>query len=574
MTISKPAWWKDGTCYQIWPASYKDSNGDGLGDIPGIVSTLDYLKDLGIDIIWLSPMFDSPQADMGYDIRNYEDVYPPYGTLADMEVLIREVHARGMRLILDLVVNHTSNEHAWFKESKKSKDNDKADWYIWRAPRIVDGKRQPPNNWRSIFGGSAWEYVPERDEYYLHLFCVEQPDLNWENQTTRLAIYDSAIEFWLKKGIDGFRVDTVNLYSKDTEYPDAEVVDALSPYQQATKYYVNGPRMHEWLKEIRREVLAKYGDVMIVGELPDTKSRDEILRYVSAQEQELGMVFDFDIFMLGGWGSTQKHELYQHALTDMKKAIMKTQGLVIGTDAWTTVVAENHDQGRSISRFATDDPKYHDKAGKLLAILLATLTGTLFIYQGQEIGMVNVPTSWGVEEYQDVSSQNYWKEMNVMYPGNEEMLKKALWALQKISRDNARTPMQWDGSANAGFTEGKPWMRVHDNYPEINVEAQRHDRDSIFTFWKHILELRKTHSEVFIHGIFKVCEFENMKTFTFIKESTSGDQALVVLNFSDEEQDIYIPASLKDENLELLIGNSDNHGKRLSAWEGRVYMRK
>src|SRR5947207_1016083 len=336
-------WWKNATCYQIWAASYKDSNGDGFGDIPGVISTLDYLKDLGIDFIWLSPMYDSPQHDMGYDVRNYQDVWPKFGTLKDMETLIDEVHGRGMKLILDLVVNHSSNEHPWFLESKSSRDNPKHDWYIWRDPKYdAEGKRQPPSNWRAIFGGSAWEYAAERDQYYLHLFVPQQPDLNWENETTRRAIYKTAIEFWLDKGIDGFRVDTVNLYCKDTTFPDAEVKLKGEPWQPAFQYFRNGPKIHDWLKEQRRDVLDKYDDVVMVGELPGTPA-DEALRYVSAGARELDMVFDFDVVGLGGRHSLKPHQTYRHTLPEMKSAFMKTQAFLAGTDAWTTVFAENHD---------------------------------------------------------------------------------------------------------------------------------------------------------------------------------------------------------------------------------------
>ena len=566
----KPSWWKNTVCYQIWPASYKDSNSDGFGDIPGVISTLDYLKDLGIDIIWLSPMYDSPQHDMGYDIRNYEDVWDKFGTLKDMETLISEVHARGMKLILDLVINHTSDEHPWFLESKASKDNPKADWYIWRDPKYVDGKRMPPSNWRAIFGGSAWEYVPERDQYYLHLFVPQQPDLNWENETTRRAIYKTAIEFWLDRGIDGFRVDTVNLYCKDTTFPDAPIKLVDEPYQPAMMYYHNGPRMHEWLKEQRRDVLDKYGDVVMVGEMPTTDAA-EVMKYISAKERELDMAFDFDIVGLGGRHSVKPHQSWRHKLPEFKSALMKIQAFLSGTDAWTTVFAENHDQGRSLSRFATDEPKYRVQAGKMFAILLGTLSGTLFIYQGQEIGMVNFPKTWGPEELQDVSSLNYWKEMNTMYPGDEKMLKAAMAGIQKMGRDNARTPVQWSAGPNAGFSDVKPWMRVHDNYKEVNVEAQEKDPESLLTFWKRVLKLRKEHADVLVHGTFEVQDYANEATFTYIKES-EGKKVLVMLNFTDNEQSVDMPPSLKDKKMDLLIASVDRPGKMLTAWEGRAYI--
>lgn len=491
--------------YQIWPASYKDSNGDGLGDIPGILTKLDYIKDLGIDTIWLSPQYESPQKDMGYDISNYEAIYPPYGTMEDMDKLIDGVHARGMQIILDLVINHTSDQHAWFQESKESRDNPKADWYIWRDPKIVDGVKCPPNNWGDIFGAgytSAWEYVPGRDQYYLHLFEKEQPDLNWENPETRRAIYESAIEFWLKKGIDGFRVDTVNLYDKSRGIHDVDVVRPEHPFQISgvEKIVLNGPRMHEFLKEIRKEVLDKYGDVVMVGECAGVSAED-ILAYVGEQRRELNLIFDFDIVTVDGNHKVPKHEITVPSLPDIKAAFKKTQDLCNGTDAWTSVFMENHDQARSISRYATEDPQYHDRAGKLLAMLLGTLSGTLFLYQGQEIGMTNVPYSWDPTDLQDVGAVNYWKNHKKTYANDEKMLARGKWGLIRTARDNARTPVQWDDGPNAGFTTGKPWMKINDNYRDINVARQVADPNSIHAFWRRMLKLRKEHSDVFVQGL-------------------------------------------------------------------------
>lgn len=570
MSSSNLPWWKTATFYQVYPASYKDSNGDGYGDIPGMVTTLDYLKELGVDAVWLSPMFDSPQVDMGYDISDYTTVYPKFGTVADMDKLIAEMHSRDMKLILDLVINHTSDQHIWFKESRSSRNNEKADWYIWRKPTYVNGERRPPNNWRAIFGGSAWEYEPARDEYYLHLFCPEQPDLNWENPVARRAVYKDAIEFWLDRGVDGFRVDAVNMYSKDAEYPDAVIQEAGADFQRAEKHYVNGPSMHEWLKEMRRESIDKYGEVMLVGELPHTDSREVILRYISAAEQELSIVFDFDAVDLGK-RATAKHQWFKPSLPDFKQTFVKAQDLLVGTDAWTTVFLENHDQQRSINRFTTDDPKYRVKAGKMLAMLLATMSGTLFLYQGQEIGMVNVPETWGPEEYKDIESINYWNEVNRKYPNDEKMLGKALRALRNGGRDNARTAMQWNASKHAGFTSGTPWMRAHDNYLEVNVEAAQRDPDSIYHFWQNVLKLRKEHSDVFIEGGYRMYDLDNPDTFTFTKTVNGEPRALVVLNFSYKEQKDPIPQSLKNTKLDLLITNGDGRSRSLGAWEGAVY---
>jgi oligo-1,6-glucosidase len=552
--------------------SYKDSNGDGVGDIQGLISTLPYLQSLGIDIVWLSPMYASPQKDYGYDISNYEDIYPPFGTLSDMEQLVKECHDRGMKLLLDLVINHTSDQHKWFLESRSSKDNEYSDWYIWKDPKYVDGVRHPPNNWRAIFGGPAWEYVSERDQYYLHLFVPEQPDLNWENEVTRKGIYKSAISFWLDRGVDGFRVDTVNLYSKDTSYPDAPITLPNEVAQPAFQFFTNGPRMHEWLREIRKDVLDKYGDVAMVGELPTTPA-PEVLKYVSAAARELSCVFDFEVVSLGGRhnGEVKKHEVWKHALPDFKEAWRKTQDLLVGTDAWTTVFAENHDQGRSLSRFATDQPRYREKAAKLLAMLLCTLSGSLFMYQGQEIGMVNIPAHWGPEELRDVDSLNYWRYMEEMYGGDAIMRRKAMSGIRKVGRDNARTPVQWDGGESAGFTSGRPWIRVHDNYKEINVAAQEKDPNSPLNFWKKMLKLRKGNPELMIEGEFKIWDIRNLETFTYTKEK-DGRKLLVVLNMNDGEEYFDIPTDIEGKTLKLLVANVETLGGTLSPWEARTYL--
>ncbi|EXJ90808.1 hypothetical protein A1O1_03913 [Capronia coronata CBS 617.96] len=575
MSAPKPNWWKASTCYQIWPASYKDSNGDGIGDIPGIISTLPYLKDLGVETIWLSPMYDSPQLDMGYDISNYEDVYPAYGTLADVDRLVKECRGRGMKLILDLVVNHTSDQHAWFVESRKDRTNKYADWYIWRDPEIIDGQRHPPNNWRAIFGGSAWEYCRERDQYYLHLFIKEQPDLNWENEETRHGIYKSAIEFWLDRGIDGFRVDTANFYSKDVSFPNAPVRLPGEECQPAFQYFTNGPRMHEWLKEQRQQVLDKYGDVLMVGELPDTEAA-KVLQYVSAEARELSCVFDFDVVNLGTskHGGGKKHHTTRHTLPEFKEAICKVQDLMRGTDAWTTVFLENHDQGRSLSRFATDKPQFREQAAKMLAVLMCCLTGTLFLYQGQEIGMYNHPTHWGVEELRDIDSLNAYNDVATRHKGDPLWMKKAMKGLQLVGRDNARLPVQWDSSPNSGFTTGKPWIRVHDDFEQVNVAAQLADPQSPLNFWKKMICLRRDHADLMVFGQdFTVWDYFDQDVFTFTKTDPDGAQKILVfLSFSDEVQPLHYPTGLESAHQELLVCNVNHPGRYLSPWEARVYL--
>lgn len=574
MTVTDRIWWKDGVVYQIYPASYKDSNGDGLGDIPGIISKIDYIKDLGIDIVWLSPMYKSPQLDMGYDISDYEAVHAPYGTMEDMDTLIDACHSRGMRLILDLVVNHTSDQHAWFQESRSSKNNPKRDWYIWRPARYTDdGKRIPPCNWRSYFSGPTWEWDEHTQEYYLHLFAKEQPDLNWENPETRKAIYKSAMEFWLSKGVDGFRIDTVNMYSKGTEFRDAPIVDPGSFEQPAEDFFCNGPRMHEFLREMNALVLDKY-DAMTVGELPHTPDPAHVRRYVDALDKQLNMVFQFDVVDLGT-GTTHKYDFQEYTLKEFKSIITKWQTFITGTDAWTTAFCENHDQGRSVSRYASDAPQWRIRSAKLLCMMLCAMTGTLFIYQGQEIGMINAPKNWPIEEYKDIEGLNYYREVEKRTGGDPAALKHVLESLQIIGRDHARLPMQWDSSPHAGFTTNKNggWMRVNDSYKEINVADQLTNRESVLNFWKKMLRKRKEYKDVLIHGDFECFDLDDPKLFIFSK-TFGQDVALVVLNFTDQDVEFQFPRKLNGSRFDLLIGNVEGDGSKkvLGGYEGRIYM--
>ena len=576
----KRVWWKEATFYQIYPASFKDSNGDGWGDIPGVLQKIEYIASLGVDVVWLSPMFESPQVDMGYDVSDYEAVYGPYGTVKDVEDLIATCHKNNMKLILDLVVNHTSDQHAWFKESRSSKDNPKRDWYFWQSARYDDqGNRVPPTNYRSYFAGGTWTWDEHTQEYYLHLYDKTQPDLNWENEECRQAIYNSAMRFWLDKGIDGFRIDTVNKYSKVLPFTDVPVTDPTSFIQSAPEKWCNGPRIHEFIKEMNTQVLSHYRTydnlpLVTVGELSLCPDPTSVLPYVSAREHELDMVFQFDITHLGQGppGGSSKYEFAPWGLPKMKRIVAKWQTMIDGNDGWTTVFNENHDNGRSVSRYAVDTPQWRVHSAKMLAIWLAAQSGTLFLYQGQEIGMVNAPAEWDIEiEYHDVESRNYWAEAvrlddNSTEPGRKEKIAKGL---RLMARDHARLPFQWDGGAYAGFSTTKPWMRVHDLYPEINAEAQERDANSVLGFYKKMLGLRKTHKDVFVYGRFEVLDLENENTFVYRKRYEERT-AVVVLNFTTEVQGVPKGVVVGMEVLVSSYGKVETEA--LQPLEGRVYV--
>ncbi|KAL2793087.1 glycoside hydrolase superfamily [Aspergillus keveii] len=568
-------WWKEATIYQVYPASFKDSNGDGWGDIPGVIEKVPYLHSLGVDVVWLSPMYDSPMLDMGYDVSDYENVLPAYGTVADVEKLVEECHKYGMRLILDLVVNHTSDQHKWFLESRSSKDNPKRDWYFWRPPRYDDkGNRLPPTNYRGYFAGSTWTWDEHTQEYYLHLYAKEQPDLNWDNLETRKAIYDSAVRFWLDKGVDGFRVDTVNKYSKYTDFPDAPITDPKSYIQPAIPMWCNGPRIHEFIREMYDEALEPYGDVVTVGELANCPGPAHVLKYVGASAKQLSMVFHLDIGHIGMGSLEDKYILHPWKLTEMKSIVAKWQTFIEGTDGWTTAFCENHDNGRSVSRFASDAPEFRERSAKMLALMMMAMTGTLFLYQGQEIGMTNAPREWPIDEYKDIEGLGYYREAQSQVasgvdPTREERI---MDGLRVLARDHSRLPMQWDDSPQAGFTTGEPWMRTHDLYREINVKKQEGDPASVLSFWKQALQLRKEHRQLFIHGAFEVLDFDNQEVFCFMK-SRGEDQALVILNFTPTEQPC--PQSEMVARMKLLISSypASSEGRRkLQPYEGRIYV--
>lgn len=588
--LGKEPWWKAGVFYQVYPASFKDSNGDGWGDIPGLISKLDYLLDLGVDCVWLSPVFDSPQADMGYDVRDYQAIYEPYGTVEDVDRLTAECHHRGMKLILDLVVNHTSMEHAWFKESRSSKTNPKRDWYIWKPARYNKGERIPPTNWRGYFACPTWTWDEVTQEYYLHLYASDQPDLNWENSECREAIYQDTMRFWLDRGVDGFRIDTVNKYSKQTEYKDVPVTDPRWESQPAPQMWCNGPRIHEFIREMNEKALAPYNAVS-VGELSNMGGPRDVLPYVSATQQELDMVFEFSMIRLGTGGGFGPKYIYQpYELPTLKDHVERFQTFIEGTDGWTTVFCENHDNGRAVSRFGnTSTPELWRSSAKTLALWQTTLTGTLFLYQGQEIGMVNMPEEWGIEEYKDVESRNFYAD--AVASQSEEIVDKTMHGLRILARDHSRLPFQWDGAAkNTGFSDGDhTWMRVHDSFKTINVAKQLDDPNSVLEFWKRMLRIRKSFADILVHGNFKALDQSDLTRYCYVKESnecivgTAGmkRKALVVMNWSTQPQSIGQPHTLlncMEHDVRLLIGTTDAIVARaserdiLQPWEARIYL--
>lgn len=513
-------WWKNSVVYQIYPRSFKDSDGDGFGDLQGIIEKLDYLSELGIDVIWLSPVFDSPQDDNGYDIRDYRSIYEKFGTNEDMEELIEEAHQRGIKVVLDLVVNHTSDEHAWFVESRKSKDNPYSDYYIWKDPK-ADGSE--PNNWGSSFCGSAWEYCEERGQYFLHFYSKRQPDLNWENPAVRKEVYD-LMKFWMEKGADGWRMDVIASISKDQAYPDYPETADRKYY--TGKYHSNGPRLHEFIQEMNREVLSKY-DCMTVGEAPG--STPEVARLFTAPERkELNMIFTFEhmnIDRIPG-SVNRKWALKPFELTELKQVMSKWQNQLNGY-GWNALYLENHDQPRVISRWG-NDTVYREECAKAYATVLHGMQGTPYIYQGEEIGMTNV--NFELEEYEDIEVRNAYEELVVKGKSiSKEDFQKAVW---NKSRDNGRTPMQWDDTEHAGFTDGTPWFKVSDRYKEINVRQALQKTDSIFYYYKKLITLR--HQEALLtEGNYQLILADDPDIFAYLRE-TENECWLIAANLSEK----------------------------------------
>lgn len=493
-------WWQSSVVYQIYPRSFQDSNGDGIGDIQGIISRLDYLAKLGIDVIWLSPVYQSPNDDNGYDISDYEAILPEFGTMADMDVLIAEAGKRNIRLIMDLVVNHTSDEHPWFIEAKKGKDNPYRDYYIWRDP--VDGG--PPNDLRSTFSGSAWEYDAASNQYYLHLFSKRQPDLNWENPAVEAEVW-KLMNFWLEKGIGGFRMDVIDLIGK---VPDKKITG-------------NGPKLHDYLQRMNQETFGKY-DVLTVGET--WGATPEIAKlYSNPARNELSMVFQFEHISLDEVPGKSKWDIQDLDFIKLKEVLSKWQ-TELGDEGWNSLFWNNHDLPRIISRWGNDSQEYRVKSGKMLAAILHLMKGTPYIYQGEEIGMINTPVN-SVEELNDIESINMYNERIAEGYSKEDIL----YSINKKGRDNARRPMQWDSTPAAGFSTGKPWLSVNPYYSEMNVQTELADVDSLFYFYQRLIQLRKENPLV-VYGEYKELSPENPNLFVY-ERSYQGERWLIVANF-------------------------------------------
>lgn len=540
-------WWKESVVYQIYPRSFYDSNGDGIGDLNGITEKLDYLKELGVDVIWLSPVYQSPNDDNGYDISDYRTIMKEFGTMEDYDRMLDEAHKRGIRIVMDLVVNHTSDEHKWFIESRKSKDNPYRDYYIWRPAK--DGKE--PNNWGSCFSGSAWEYDNTTDMYFLHLFSRKQPDLNWDNPKVRREVYDM-MNWWLDKGVDGFRMDVISLISKDQTFPDGEPgINGYASFNEPA----NGPHVHEYLQEMRREVLDGR-ETLTVGECSGV-TLDEAKKYARSDGKELNMVFQFEHMDVDADG-TNKWSDKKMDLRDLKKILTKWQkGL--DTIAWNSLFWENHDQPRSVSRFGNDG-EYRELSAKMLATCLHMMQGTPYIYQGEELGMTNVPFE-DISDFRDLDSINAWHELVGQGVFTEDEMMKYL---RYKSRDNARTPFQWDDTENAGFTTGSPWIMVNPNYKEINAKDQLEREDSVFRYYQKLIRLRKEH-EIIVYGSYDLVLPEDRELYVYTR-TLKNEKLLIICNFYGNTRIFALPGGWTKETSKLLIGN---YGDLLYARDNR-----
>lgn len=543
-------WWKEGVVYQVYPRSFKDSNNDGIGDLQGLVSKLDYIKSLGVDIIWVCPIYKSPNDDNGYDVSDYRDIMDEFGVMQDFDRLLEGIHARGMRILMDLVANHSSDEHTWFQEARKSKHNPYRDYYFWKP----SPNGTPPTNWQSFFGGSTWEFNEATQDYYLHLFTKKQPDLNWENPQVRKEIYD-IIKFWFDKGVDGFRMDVISLISKRLEFND---VDTANYAKVIENQYANGPRIHEYLQEMNAEVLSKY-DIMTVGEGPGIHLGNA-LDYVAEDRRELNMIFHFDhMFIDNGPGG--KYDPIPYDRVRFKRIFSEWDEKLKGR-GWNSIFLGNHDFSRMVSRFGNDS-RYHAQSAKLLATILLSLRGTPYIYQGDELGMTNVAFD-RIEDYQDVETLQSWKAAEEEGKDMEHFLT----LVHSQSRDNARTPMQWSGDEHGGFSNVQPWIKTNPNYQQINVASQENDPGSILNYYRQMIRYRKENPTL-IYGDYQ-CVMENDPNMYIYERWDDQHRFLIALNMSDHDVTVELPG---DGEWDLRVGNykETNKSNAMRPWEAKIF---
>lgn len=541
-------WWKEVVAYQVYPRSFNDSNNDGIGDLPGVIEKLDYLKDLGIDVIWLSPMYKSPNDDNGYDISDYQDIMDEFGTMEDFDRLLKGVHDRGMKLILDLVVNHTSDEHPWFIESKSSKDNPKRDWYIWADPKD-DGSE--PNNWESIFNGSTWQFDETTNQYYFHLFSKKQPDLNWDNPEVRESVFNM-MNWWFEKGIDGFRVDAITHIKKTFEAGDLPVPEGKK-YAPAFDVDMNQPAIQNWLQEMKDESLSQY-DIMTVGEANGVNP-DNAEEWVGEDKGKFNMIFQFE--HLGLWSTGDS----QFDVKSYKEVLNRWQKRLEGI-GWNALFIENHDQPRRVSTWGNDKDYWFESATSH-AVVYFLQQGTPFIYQGQEIGMTNYPFE-SIETFNDVAVRNEYQIVKEQGGDVDQLLNK----YRMENRDNSRTPMQWSDSTNGGFTEGKPWFPVNPNYKDINVAHQLEDEHSVLNFYKKLIQLKKSH-EIYTYGQFDLIDEENENVFAYTRQ-LEGKTVVVAGNLTDKQSSLTLPFDIDEDAIKLHNYNSQLDATSLKPFEAFV----
>ena len=562
-------WWRSAVVYQVYPRSFADATGDGIGDLQGVIQHLDHLEALGVDVIWLSPIYASPHDDNGYDISDYRAIDPLFGTFDDFDELLADLHRRGMKLVMDLVVNHTSDEHPWFVESASGPDSPKRDWYWWRPPRQGMAGGLPgaePNNWGSFFSGSAWQFDQRSGEYYLHLFSRKQPDLNWENPDVRGAVYDM-MNWWLDRGVDGFRMDVINLISKHPDLPDG-VVPPGALYGDGYPFYGQGPRIHEFLHEMNERVfVGRTGQYLTVGEMPGVTVADAQL-FTDPARAEVDMVFQFEHVGLD-YGPGGKWDPRHATVLDLKHSFARWQeGLA--RSGWNSLYWDNHDQPRVVSRFG-DDGTFWRESATALATVLHLQRGTPYVYQGEELGMTNVPFD-GIQDFRDIESLNHYAEAVGVLGERPDVV---LAALRRTSRDNARTPVQWSDAPHAGFTTGSPWIAVNPNYTRINAAAQRADPDSVFAYYRELIALRHT-DRVVSHGTFELVLSEHPTVFAFTR--TLGDRQLLILaNLAGEPAEYDVAAVPGWEGAEPVLGNLPDASPavdgRLAPWQTQVFAR-